>query len=137
LVTAVDFSALMDDEKIQHNHQLLQEWSALKAENEALARRLAILQSQRSTLGYTSPEDAKMSLEERIEWLTEALLTHQKRPNGDRAKQICRLQATILARYEAGESLKAIADELALGYETVKTYLKRSRASLRLQVVMS
>lgn len=42
LMTEVDFRALLDDEKIQQNHQLLQEWSTLKAENEALARRLAI-----------------------------------------------------------------------------------------------
>lgn len=73
----------------------------------------------------------------RSEDVNKALLASQKRPDGDRAKKICRLQATILARYEAGESLKAIADELELSYETVKTYLKRSRNSLRLQVVTS
>jgi transcriptional regulator with XRE-family HTH domain len=131
----LDFSSLMDADQTNQYNQFWQEVGTLRAENEALTRRLAILQSQRSTVPYTSPEQAKMNLEERIEWLTEALLSQQKRPDGDRAKKICQLQATILARYEAGESLKAIADELGLGYETVKTYSKRSRASLRLQVV--
>jgi hypothetical protein len=132
-----DFNAVMDADQIRQYNNFMQKVGILQAENEALTRRLAILQAQRSTVPYTSPEEAKMNLEERIEWLTEALLAHQKRPDGDRAQKACRLQATILARYEAGESLKAIADELELSYETAKTYLKRSRASLRLQVVTS
>ncbi|AGF53629.1 unknown protein (plasmid) [Synechocystis sp. PCC 6803] len=135
--TEWDFSALMDANQISQHNQFWEEVGTLRAENEALTRRLAILQAQRSNLPYTSPEQAKMNLEERIEWLTQALLTHQKRPDGDRAKKICRLQATILARYEAGESLKAIAQELELDYETARTYVKRTRANLRLQVVMS
>lgn len=136
-LTDFDLSSFMDEQQINQSNDFWQQVGALRAENEALVRRLAILQGQRSTLGYTSPEEAKMNLEERIEWLTQALLAKQKRPNNDRAQKICQLQATILARYEAGESLKAIAQELELGYETVKTYLKRVRTALRPELVLS
>lgn len=65
-----DFSAVMDADQIRQYNTFLQKMGILQAENEALTRRLAILQAQRSTVPYTSPEQAKMNLEERIEWLT-------------------------------------------------------------------
>jgi CRISPR-associated endoribonuclease Cas6 len=70
-------------------------------------------------------------LTRRIELLTELLMQSQKRTGGDRASKVCQTQATILARQEDGESLKAIASDLEMPYETVKTYAKRARRVLK------
>ena len=70
-------------------------------------------------------------LAKRIEQLTEMLMLFQKRTGGDRARSVCQTQATILARQEAGESLSAIAHDLDMPYETVKTYAKRARRLLK------
>lgn len=70
-------------------------------------------------------------LAERIESLTSILLSTQKRPDGERAKKICHTKATILARREFGESLQAIADDLEMPYETVKTYNKLARRAVK------
>ena len=70
-------------------------------------------------------------LAKRIEQLTAILMQGQKRTGGDRASKVCETQATILARQEGGESLKAIAFDLEMPYETVKTYAKRARCSLK------
>ena len=113
---------------------LMARFEQLQTENEALARRLAKLQGRRSTL-TASPEEARMDLGRRIDWLTSAQLTFQKRPNSERAIAVCRLRATILARFEQGESLIEIADQLGMPYETAKTYLKRIRELLRPQLV--
>jgi CRISPR-associated endoribonuclease Cas6 len=66
-------------------------------------------------------------LAQRIERLTEIFLQHQKRPGGTRALQVCQTRATILARREFGDSLEAIATDLEMPYETVKTYAKLAR----------
>lgn len=113
---------------------LMANFEQLQAENENLARRLAKLQNKRSTL-TASPEEARMDLARRIEWLTSAQLAFQKRPNSQRAIAVCRLRATIFARYERGESLIEIADQLGMPYETAKTYIKRIRELLRPQLV--
>jgi CRISPR-associated endoribonuclease Cas6 len=70
-------------------------------------------------------------LTRRIEQLTERLMHGQKRTGGERASKICQTQATILARQEEGESLMAIASDLKMPYETVKTYVKRARQRLK------
>jgi CRISPR-associated endoribonuclease Cas6 len=70
-------------------------------------------------------------LAKRIEQLTKILMQGQKRTGGDRASKVCETQATILARQEGGESLKAIAFDLEMPYETVKTYAKRARGTLK------
>jgi CRISPR-associated endoribonuclease Cas6 len=70
-------------------------------------------------------------LTKRIEQLTERLMHSQKRTGGERASKICQTQATILARQEEGESLVAIAHDLEMPYETVKTYVKRARQRLK------
>ena len=44
---------------------------------------------------------------------------------------ILETRATILARQEVGESLVAIASDLEMPYETVKTYAKRARRALK------
>jgi CRISPR-associated endoribonuclease Cas6 len=78
--------------------------------------------------GSLSPE---VSLGDRIAEITEQLLSQQKRPDNDRARQVCQTRATILARRELGESLMAIAADLEAPYETVKTYAKLARRSLK------
>jgi CRISPR-associated endoribonuclease Cas6 len=70
-------------------------------------------------------------LAKRIEELTNILMQGQKRTGGERALKVCQTQATILARQEAGESLIAIASDLEMPYETVKTYAKRARRALK------
>ncbi|MEC4892546.1 MAG: CRISPR-associated endoribonuclease Cas6 [Oscillatoria sp. PMC 1051.18] len=69
-------------------------------------------------------------LAQRIEELTTNLLKTQKRTGGTRALNVCQTRATILARQERGESLKNIALELDMSYETVKTYAKIARKAL-------
>lgn len=91
-------------------------------------------------LGWQDPQDSclafaqqalqESSLANRVETLTEQLL-HKKRTGGERALKICHTQAEILARKEQGESLLAIAADLELAYETVKTYSKRAQRLLR------
>lgn len=68
---------------------------------------------------------------DRIADLTEQLLSRQKRPDNDRARQVCQTRATILDRRELGESLMVIAADLEMPYETVKTYAKLARRSLK------
>ena len=73
---------------------------------------------------------AQTLLAKRIEELTEKLMLFQKRTGGDRATSVCQTRATILARQELGESLIAIAHDLEMPYETVKTYAKQARRLL-------
>jgi CRISPR-associated endoribonuclease Cas6 len=70
-------------------------------------------------------------LAQRIAELTEILMLQQKRTGGERANSVCSTRATILARHEFGESLKAIATDLEMPYETVKTYAKLARRALK------
>ncbi len=69
-------------------------------------------------------------LVKRIAELTELFLQTKKRQGGDRAQNTATVWATILARRELGESLKAIAIDLDLPYETAKGYVKRARKTL-------
>ncbi|UBF30374.1 CRISPR-associated endoribonuclease Cas6 (plasmid) [Kovacikia minuta CCNUW1] len=66
-------------------------------------------------------------LAQRIAELTEQFIAQRKRTGGDRATQVAETWATILARREMGESLQAIAADLEMPYETVKTYAKLAR----------
>jgi CRISPR-associated endoribonuclease Cas6 len=54
-------------------------------------------------------------------------MQQQKRTGGARALKVCQTRATILARREFGDSLGAIATDLEMPYETVKTYAKLAR----------
>ena len=69
-------------------------------------------------------------LAKRIEELYDCLMESQKRKGGKRASQVCKKRAIILARRELGESLSSIASDLAMPYQTVKTYLKLARRAL-------
>lgn len=70
-------------------------------------------------------------LAQRIADLTEIFLGQRQRRGGDRARHAAENWATILARREMGESLSAIAQDLEMPYETVKTYIKLARRALR------
>jgi CRISPR-associated endoribonuclease Cas6 len=68
---------------------------------------------------------------ERIAELTAIFIAQRSRTGGDRATYTAETWATILARRELGESLMAIAADLEMPYETVKTYAKLARQSLK------
>ncbi|MBD1930138.1 CRISPR-associated endoribonuclease Cas6 [Trichocoleus sp. FACHB-90] len=69
-------------------------------------------------------------LAQRIAELQEQFIAQRKRTGGSRATEIAETWATILARREWGESLKAIALDLEMRPETVKTYAKLARRAL-------
>ena len=70
---------------------------------------------------------AEHQLAQRIEQISNQLMKHQKRTGGTRAINVCHTRATILAKQELGQSLTAIATELEMPYETVKTYAKLAK----------
>lgn len=70
-------------------------------------------------------------LDQRIAELTDIFTAQRKRTGGDRASAIAQTWATILARRELGEGLVAIALDLKMPYETVKTYVKLARRALK------
>jgi CRISPR-associated endoribonuclease Cas6 len=67
---------------------------------------------------------------QRIAELTDLFLQTKKRQGGDRAQNTATVWATILARYELGESLKAIAIDLDMPYETVRKYAQAARKAI-------
>ncbi|MCA6504164.1 MAG: CRISPR-associated endoribonuclease Cas6 [Pseudanabaena sp.] len=69
-------------------------------------------------------------LVKRIAELTELFLQTKKRQGGDRAQNTATVWATILARRELGESLKAIAIDLNMPYETVRKYSQAARKAI-------
>jgi CRISPR-associated endoribonuclease Cas6 len=69
-------------------------------------------------------------LAQRIAVLTDIFTAQRKRTGGDRAATVAQTWATILARRELGEGLVAIAKDLKMPYETVKTYAKLARRAL-------
>lgn len=71
------------------------------------------------------------SLSQRITELTDFFLEQRCRQGGERSRNAATTWATILARRETGESLQAIADDLQMNYETIKTYAKLARKSLQ------
>jgi len=86
-------------------------------------------------LGWLLEEASTVSsmqnmLAERIAQLTEEFISQRKRIGGTRATEIAETWATILARRELGESLEAIASDLEMPYQTVKTYAKLARRAL-------
>jgi CRISPR-associated endoribonuclease Cas6 len=80
------------------------------------------------------PAPAPITLEtilaQRIAELTDIFTAQRKRTGGDRAAAVAQTWATILARRELGEGLGAIAQDLKMPYETVKTYVKLARRAL-------
>jgi len=80
-----------------------------------------------TTIAPTATQDL---LGQRIGELTEHFLAQRRRTGGDRATKTAETWATILARRELGEALPAIAQDLEMPYETVKTYVKLARRAL-------
>jgi CRISPR-associated endoribonuclease Cas6 len=66
----------------------------------------------------------------RIKELRPIFLASKKRQGGDRALKTAELWATIIARQEHGDSLKAIAADLGLPYDSVKKYSLLARRYL-------
>jgi CRISPR-associated endoribonuclease Cas6 len=54
----------------------------------------------------------------------------KKRQGGERAEKAADLWATIVARQEFGESLKGIAEDLGVSYESVKKYAQLARKAI-------
>jgi CRISPR-associated endoribonuclease Cas6 len=77
-----------------------------------------------------APLGLEAILAQRIAVLTDIFTAQRKRTGGDRATTIAQTWATILARRELGEGLVAIALDLEMPYETVKTYVKLARRAL-------
>ncbi|ELR98430.1 CRISPR-associated endoribonuclease Cas6 [Gloeocapsa sp. PCC 73106] len=71
------------------------------------------------------------SITERITELKALFLARRLRQGGNRGGNMADKLATILARRESGESLQAIALDLKMPYETVKTYAKLARREIR------
>jgi CRISPR-associated endoribonuclease Cas6 len=78
-----------------------------------------------------NPPSIDALIDHRIDELTEIFLNQRKRTGGDRAINVAQTWAIILARRELGDSLVAIAEDMEMPYETVKTYVKLARAALR------
>lgn len=74
---------------------------------------------------------AEHQLAQRIEQISNQLMKQQKRTGGTRAINVCQTRATILAKQESGQSLREIATELDMPYETVKTYAKLAKRLLK------
>ncbi|MBD2496684.1 CRISPR-associated endoribonuclease Cas6 [Nostoc sp. FACHB-280] len=70
-------------------------------------------------------------LAQRIEELTTIFTDQRKRKGGERTDRIAVTWATVLARREHGDSLGAIATDLEMKPETVKTYVKLARKALK------
>ncbi|MCM1983754.1 CRISPR-associated endoribonuclease Cas6 [Lyngbya confervoides] len=77
------------------------------------------------------PAVAETALAERIQSLSDFFLSQKKRQGGDRGRKSAELWATVYARHERGESLVAIAQELEIPYQSVKTYSKLANRALQ------
>ena len=84
-----------------------------------------------SSIALPAPNSSKAVLKRRIAELAALFLSTKKRQGGDRARATSELWAVIVARREAGESLKAIAEDLDLSYDTVKKHMARATEKLR------
>lgn len=83
--------------------------------------------------GETSPKKAAY-LHDRLAELTAIFFQQKQRQGGSRAQNTAMIWATILVRRELGESLQAIAADLEMPYETVKTYAKLARKAANLDI---
>ena len=116
------------------NQDLIEENQRLIKSSQEKQQRLQILCQRRqldSSVTIDINSDFASTLEQRIQQLTKVFLTQQKRKKDSRTIKSCNLKATMLARYELGESLNSIASELGYSYQTVKTYVKLARGFIR------
>lgn len=75
--------------------------------------------------------ETQENLSQEIDQITNILMSFQKRKGGERGIKVCQTRAKILVRQNRGESLKKIAEDLNIPYETVKTYAKLGRKLLK------
>ena len=111
--------------------QLRKENNSLK---EVIDRQQVLITSSRKSvqqLPQQETKDLQQDLQPRIKEITDILMKSQKRTGGNRAIATCTRRAKIYARYEIGHSLGDIATCLQIPYETVKTYVKLTRAELK------
>jgi CRISPR-associated endoribonuclease Cas6 len=73
---------------------------------------------------------ASKGIDARIALLQPIFLASKKRQGGDRAVKTALLWATIVARQEAGDSLKSISIDLGMPYDSVKKYSQLARKHL-------
>ena len=94
----------------------------------------ALLQSRRQTSKQdrltTTPLELERVLVVRVQEIYNILMSQQQSKK-TRGMNTCTKKAKIYARYEIGQSLTEIAQALKIPYETVKTYVKLTRAELR------
>lgn len=110
--------------------QLRQENNYLK---EVIEQQRVLISSRRKNIKpvpLTKADNLQQALAPRIKEICSILMKNQKRTGGNRAINTCTRKANIYARYEIGQSLNEIATSLQIPYETVKTYVKLTRADL-------
>ena len=112
----------------------------IRTENDRLKgivrQQKALLQSRRQIgeqyeLTTIQLENLDRVLASRIEEICSILMQSQQRTGGTRAINTCTKRAKIYARYEIGQSLEEIAQGLNIPYETVKSYVKLTRAEIK------
>lgn len=111
--------------------QLRQENKYLK---QVIEQQRVLISSRRKDIKpvpLTKADNLQQVLAPRIEEIVAILMKSQKRTGGNRAINTCTRKANIYARYEIGQSLNEIATSLQIPYETVKSYVKLTRADLR------
>ena len=119
-------------------HQMTNLIEQLRQENnnqkQVIDRQQVLISSSRKSvqqIPHRETRDLRQALQPRIKEITAILMKSQKRTGGNRAIDTCTTKATIFARYEIGQSLSEIAECLQMSYETVKTYVKLTRAELK------
>ncbi|BBD63088.1 hypothetical protein NIES2109_59380 (plasmid) [Nostoc sp. HK-01] len=110
------------------NESIIQLQTQLRIASCELVTRLGWLVEQKSA---TAEQLITDMLAQRIEELTEIFTDQRKRKGGERTDRIAVTWATVLARREHGDSLAAIAQDLEMKPETVKTYVKLARKALK------
>ena len=111
--------------------QMRQENNQLR---QVIQQQQVLFAPRRKTLSQLESSDGgnlDTLLHPRIQEITEILMRSQKRQGRQRAINACSKKANIYARYEIGQSLEEISSILQLSYETVKTYIKVTRAEIR------
>ncbi len=105
--------------------------SPVRAEGWGGIKMLAETQPNNNTTQSCPSEREELILTRERE-LEPIFLDLKKRQGGQRASKSAKLWAQILARQEMGNSLKSIATDLNMSYETVKKYAQLARKSLNL-----
>ena len=119
-------------------HQMIDLVEQLRQENsnqkQVIDRQQILITSSRKNIQQISqPEsqELRQALQPRIKEITAILMKSQKRTGGNRAIDTCTRRARIYARYEIGQSLEQIARALKIPYETVKSYIKLTKAEIK------